>query len=572
MLPSPIPRQVSYQPCHCLDLCLTAAEEKSAEQNDSDDWDDVDVQEVPKNKPHSSEERSPAPASQRQPARELSLPPVKAEIDLSSDNDSVQAVDSPKQTNGQPKAAEKGVSSKGTLPGQSSADLQTSREAGAVPDKKPEALVQMAQGAERIQKVEDQSHGFKEGQKGISGEPKAETNGEAEPAQNKISPFKAQVAQQTPISRDSPRKKASDLGKAQKSKAGQDKKAKKKLHLSSTPQAGKERKGRGTKEAAPLMSKGRDKAAAEVHEARLKTSGAEPSLPASSPKDEQRSVSGHPAAETNISSSNDARKGNAIESGKAVLPNGKLRAFADPDELPQTKHEPPHVERTGDMPSKFAASTQKKSQEAGQAIEGGRSMDQAQDQAMSPIEDEFAWPEERESPDPRESQLAEAADSKAVSKSLQSAEGRSKAKPVKEKTGAQASAAQGLHNPDPSTSRQHPRPADPTPESFSDFAAAVDTATPMGTGAAARPQPSAQATAAQPQPSAQATAAGSSQQPKKRPGLRPIPDSTMLDPDPEAGRGQNGANLSRGGPPRVLRPIPDSSILEPDSPRKSLFA
>ena len=541
--------------------CLTVAEEKAGEQNDSDEWDDVPVQEASKNNIHSSQEKSPAPASEPEAAREPSLPAVKAEIDLSSDDDAAQAVDRATQANGQPKELQTRFSNKDALPKQSAADLQTSRKARAVQDDKSDALLQAAEGAERMQRVQDQAHAFNGGKEETPEGSKVDTSRESEPVQSNTSPFNAKKAQQTPIPRDTPSKKTSDQSKVQESKAGHGNKAKKKLDMSAAPQSSKQTKGKGKKQAAhqalnggSRVSNGDDGAAAEIHKARLKTSGAEFSLP--SPTDKQHSGSGHEAAETNAPASSDAGKSNAVKLGKAVQPNGGLRAFANPDELPQTKNEAPHVEPTGDMPKTSVASAQKKAQEAGKAIECGRSMEQLQDQAASPVGDEGRQPNELDMPaESGPPKHTVGPEKNAVMDPSESAEGRGRFGDVEETTEVQAPSEQGLHNPEPGASRQHPRPPDPTPDSFSQFAAAVDTATPMGSRATARPQPAAEATAAEP-----------SQEPKNHQGLRPIPDSTMLDPDPEAGRGQNGASFARGGPLRGLRPIPDSSILEPGSP------
>lgn len=523
------------------------------ESNDSDDWDDVPAQ-AGASKPTDVPSQHPAAAAMPEADRETSPPAAKAEIELSSDDDSVRALESPEQMNGEPRIVERQPSNKNSPQKPSPADLQTDRE--RLGNKKQSSHSQSAKATEHNNKAMEGSAASNNGQKESTAGVSTVAGTQAEPAQNNISPFKAKGAQQNPIPRDSPSKKASAPGKVEKGKAEPVQKAKKKLDLPAGPQPSKEAKGKGSQKAAREISNGRDKAGAEIHEARLKTSGAEPSQPASRPVDKQHNDSGAPAADTSRASSSDARKSHAIESGKAVQPNGKLRAFADPDELPQTKDESPHVEPTRDMPAKSVASEQKQAQEGGRAIEGGRSMDQLQNQSVLPANEGPQSNTGMKVSEPETSEGNQNPVSKAALEIPQSAEDRGKAESGEGIAGASESAAQGLHNPESNSSRQQPRPQEPAPESFSSFAAAVDTATPMGNGTAARPQPAAQATAAEP---------------KKRPGLRPIPDSTMLDPDPEAGRGQNGAHMQRGGPPRGLRPIPDSTILEPGSPSEILI-
>ena len=518
--------------------CPSCAEGKAGEQNDSDEWDDVEFQEILNKTAHFAREDSPLPADKPEASREESPPAVRAKIELSSDDDSVVDVD--KDSKSQMQEHKSG----GRQSKKTAADQQTNGNALRTQDNMPDGSLQSAKEVQETRRAKEANTNH-DGEK-----EKTNAGAKADTAENQISPFKAKKAQQNPITKGSSGKKKTEQDKEQKGKAEHAKKGKKTSDPSAKPQSSKQAKDKSKKDTSQGKSKEDEKAAAEIHEARLRPSGAEPSHSAAeASKGRQHTEWGSLPAKQEAKQSSDAGQSSDIESGKAVQPNGKLRAFANPDELPETKNEKPHIEPTGDMPITSTATAANAAQEAGKAVDGGKSMDQLQDQARpkSPQLDA-----DRKNSDSRDPERAEATESKhAADLPLNSAKGNS----GNALEDAEPSTAQGLHNPDPSAGRQQNPPPKPAPDNFSEFAAAVDTATPVANGASAGPPPESQATAGE-----------QGKEAKKRPGLRPIPDSTMLDPDPEAGSRQNRAYTQRGGPPRGLRPIPDSSTLEPGSP------
>ena len=509
----------------------------------------MEFQEILNKTAHSARANSPLPADKPEASREESPPAVKAEIELSSDDDSVVEVDK----DSKPQMQE---SKNGSMQSErTAADQQTNGSALRMQKNMPDGRLQSAKEVQETRRAEEANTNH-DGEK-----EKTNAGAKADTAENQISPFKAKKAQQNPITKGSSGKKKTEQDRQQKGEAEHAKKGKKTSNPSSKPQLSKQAKGKSKKDAPQGKSKEDEKAAAEIHEARLRPSGAEPSHSAAkASKHRQHSESESLPAKQEAKRSSDAGQSSAIESGKAVQPNGKLRAFANPDELPETKNEKPHVEPTGDMPILSPATATNTAQEAGKAVDGGKSMDQLQDQARpeSPQLDA-----KRKSARSSNIEGAAATESRhAVEPPQDSVENNS----ANALVDAQPTTAQGLHNPDPSAGRQQNPPSKPAPDIFSEFAAVVDTATPVANGGTAKPPPEPQPTSAGPPPESQATAGEQGKEAKKRPGLRPIPDSTMLDPDPEAGSRQNRAYTQRGGPPRGLRPIPDSSTLEPGSP------
>lgn len=202
------------------------------------------------------------------------------------------------------------------------------------------------------------------------------------------------------------------------------------------------------------------------------------------------------------------------EAGKAILPGGRLRAFANPDELEQTKDEPAHVDS---LATNFAGDPQLQTppdavpirQDEDDMVSIG--MEQANELATQPSREQAHAPG------------AARKLSHDVS-TVQASEGDPILVP------SQAGAPQA-RSPDASKLPQ------------GQGGVAVEAREPHGNVPSDVPKPVAK--------------------PVRR-GLQPIPDSSILDPDPDASRGsKRNPSSSHAGQRRGLRPIPDSTITDP---------
>ena len=406
-----------------------------------------------------------------------------------------------------------------------------------------------------------------------------------------ISPFKAAQTSANEV-KPSPVKaaEANRRGKVKpEKKADQKPKARRKIVLPSPPSAKKPAKSSAKSKAKTVSAKQKQggSAIAAVPDKKVQASKAHTSRNADTkgshdkegPRNDCEGVEFTTAASLEAgkvgqSDEDVSHKTNAGEKArKAVQPGGKLRAFADPNELPQTKFETPHTE-PADAPD--AVEPRGKLEKVAKAMEvdGDKEANQASPDAPQAV---AATASTKGKGDKTTGDMSPAGEATRQADSPAGAE-KSMAEPSQEEeTVARAvPGAEGQTSlPDPSSQKEAAvlrlttngseaeRPAD-TGGSMQSVADASRNATPADRQSGGTSPSSAPKSAAKPR------------------GLRPIPDSTMLDPDPEALSGFQSGGFQGGGfqggnagaqnptaPKRGLRPIPDSTMLDPMPSRES---
>lgn len=534
-------------------------EVKPEEENDSEEWDDVEIvdkQPAPPAGPPDPEQTS---SKDKTVVPEV---PIATQTGKDGSHAAQQIRDPVTQLYGSTASQQNGVPPPATeeTPLNKSSKGKDRQSSGEMPDTRfhLNRAAEASAGAEKQLQAQEETSPKPGARKGEVGQ--------------QISPFKAPSVQQPGKAGKANAKKYGPIEPQQKpeQKLEQKRRARKKIVLPSPPSAKKKDAGKSGLQNPPSGAKDPAKATAAPRKnvernARAQADARqEPGPGAGGESSKQRpakplsqsqgksSTGSQPKAQTQAEAVSDpARaqqdpKGDAVllvnsseegspntahaeeEAGKAIQPGGKLRAFANPDDLPQTKDTASNVE---------ADSTADGGLPAGGELVG-----------LTPSDKGSSAPQPGEDLSPDISQQAKASRPKGKPSGSGQQELGDLCKSRLESRDPSSEATERLKQP--TDQAEQPDPA-AGPVRVEDLEKDIDASL-----VAAERQPSGNLPLPfeAPKPS-----------PRQKRGLQPIPDSTIMDPDPEAStRAQS--NAARAAPKRGLRPMPDSTIADPMLP------